>query len=113
MTIQPSFVGIAHSLEERISELPFIFSSLSALSVADMEFKCLLETRGESVSSESAAKLMKLSECRDNVDDQLQTWHLSKLKGTAQEYELIVNRSGLLHDLSSDQFERLWICEKH
>ena len=109
MPIQPSFVGIAHSLKERISELPFIFSSLSALSVADMEFKCLLETRGESVCRESAAKLMKLFQCRDNVDDQLQTW----LKGTAQEYELIVNRSGLLHDLSSDQFERLWICKKH
>ena len=58
-----------HSLEERILELSFIFSSLSALSVTDMEFKCLFETRGESVCSESAAKLMKLSECRDSVDD--------------------------------------------
>ena len=29
--------------------------------------------------------------------------HLSQLKGTVQEYELIVNRSGLPHDLSSDQ----------
>ena len=78
-----------------------------------MEFKCLFETRGESVCSESVAKLIELSECRDNVDDQLQTWHLSQLKGTVQEYELIVNRSGLPHDLSSDQFERLWICKKH
>ena len=96
-----------HSLKERISELSFIFLSLSALSVADMEFKCLFETRGESVCSESAAKLITLAECRDNVADQLQTWHLSQLKGTVQEYELIVNRSGLPHDLSSDQFERL------
>ena len=68
-----------------------------------MEFKSLFETRGESVCSESAAKLIKLFECRDNVDDYLQTLHLSQLKGTVQEYELIVNRSGLPHDLSSDQ----------
>ena len=27
--------------------------------------------------------------------------------------ELIINRSGLPHDLSPDQLEELWICEKH
>ncbi|KAJ7381690.1 ARF7 effector protein C-terminus [Desmophyllum pertusum] len=78
-----------------------------------MESKCLFETRGESVCSESSARLIKLSECRNNIDDQLQKWHLSQLKGTVEEYELILNRSGLPHDLSSDQLERLWICEKH
>ena len=38
---------------------------------------------------------------------------VSQLKGTVQEYELIVNRSVLLHDLYPDQLEELWICEKH
>ena len=28
-------------------------------------------------------------------------------------YELIINRSELPHDLSPDQLEELWICEKH
>ena len=78
-----------------------------------MDFKCLFETRGESVCSESAAKLIKLSECRDDVDDQLQTWHLSKFKGTAQEYELIVNKAGLLHDLSSDPFSPTGRGQQH
>lgn len=78
-----------------------------------MECKCLFETRGESVCSDSAVKLMKLSECRSNIDDQLQAWHLSQIQGTLQEYELIINRSGLPHDLSSDQLQQLWICEKH
>ena len=38
---------------------------------------------------------------------------MSQLKGTVQEYELIVNRSELPHDLYPDQLEELWICEKH
>ena len=64
-----------------------------------MECKCLFEIRGESVCSESVATLTKLSECKNNIDDQLQKWHLSHLKGKVLEYELIVNRSGLPHDL--------------
>jgi hypothetical protein len=47
------------------------------------------------------------------MDNQLQRWNLSQLKGKVQEYELIVNRSALPHDISSDQLEHLWICEKH
>ena len=79
-----------------------------------MECKCLFETRGESVCSESnACRLIKASKCRSNVDDQLHAWHLSHLKGTVQEYELILDRSGLPHDLSLDQAEQLWICKKH
>ncbi len=78
-----------------------------------MECKCLFQTRGESICSEPAVRLTKLSDCKNNVDDQLQTWHLSQLKGKLQEYELILNRSELPHDLSSDQLEHLWICEKH
>ena len=39
--------------------------------------------------------------------------HLGQLRGTVQEYELMVNRSGLPHDLSPDQLDELWICEKH
>ena len=78
-----------------------------------MECKCLFETRGESVCSDPAVKLIKLSECRSNIDDQLQAWHLSQIQGTLQEYELIINRSGLPHDLSSVQLQQLWICEKH
>ena len=90
-----------------------IFSLLSALSVIKTECKCLFETRGESICSESVARLIKLSECKGDIDDQLQTWHLSQLKGKVQEYELILDRSGSPHDLSSDQLEGLWICVKH
>jgi hypothetical protein len=70
-----------------------------------MECKCLFESRGESVCCES--------ECKNNMDNQLQRWNLSQLKGKVQEYELIVNRSALPHDISSDQLEHIWICEKH
>lgn len=80
-----------------------------------MEHKCLLETRGESFCSESAGtlSLIKLSDCRSNIDDQLQTWHLSQLIGHIQEFEIILNRLDLPHDLSPEQLEGLWICEKH
>ena len=66
-----------------------------------MECKCLFGTRGESICTDSDARLIKISDCRSNIDDQL------------QEYELILNRSGLPHKLSLDQLERLWICKKH
>ena len=80
-----------------------------------MEHKCLLETRGESFCSASARalSLIKLSDCRSNIDDQLQTWHLSQLIGFIQEFEIILNRLGLPHDLSPEQLEGLWICDKH
>lgn len=78
-----------------------------------MENKCILETRGESFCSESALSLIKLSDCRSNIYDQLQTWHLSQLIGSIQEFEIILNRLGLPHDLSPEQLEGLWICEKH
>ena len=80
-----------------------------------MEHKCLLETRGESFCSASARalSLIKLSDCRSNIDDQLQTWHLSQLIGSIQEFEIILNRLGLPHDLSPEQLEGLWICDKH
>ena len=78
-----------------------------------MEIKCLFETRGASFCSENAFSLAKLSDCRSNIDDQLKRWHLSQHIGFVQEHELILNRSGLPHDLASEQLERLWICEKH
>ena len=78
-----------------------------------MACKCLFELRGESDCSKSSCTLINLSECNSNVDDQLQTWHLRQLKGKIVEYELIINRSGLPHDLSKKQIEQLWICEKH
>ena len=81
----------------------------------NMEHKCILETRGESFCSESAPalSLIKLSDCRSDIDDQLQTWHLSRLIGSIQEFEIILNRLGLPHDLSPEQLEQVWICEKH
>ena len=78
-----------------------------------MEIKCLLETRAASFCSEDAFRLTKLSDCRSNIDDQLKRWHISQHIGFVQEHELILNRSGLPHDLASEQLERLWICEKH
>ena len=80
-----------------------------------MEHKCLLETGGESFCSESASapSLIKLSDFRGNIDDQLQTWHLSQLIGSIQEFEIILNRLGLPDNLSPEQLEGLWICEKH
>ena len=78
-----------------------------------MEIKCLLETRGASFCSEDAFRLTKFSDCRSSIDDQLKRWHLSQHIGFVQERELILNRSGLPHDLASEQLERLWICEKH
>ena len=48
-----------------------------------------------------------------DVDDQLKRWNLSRHIGFVQEHELILNRSGLPHDLASERLERLWICEKH
>ena len=64
-----------------------------------MACKCFFETREASVCSESSARLIKLSECRGDINDHLQACHLGQLRGTVQEYELIVNRSGLPHDL--------------
>ena len=78
-----------------------------------MEIKCLFETRGASFCSENAFRLTKLSDCRSNIDNQLKRWHLSQHIGFVQEHELILNRTGLPHDLASEQLERLWICEKH
>ena len=78
-----------------------------------MACKCFFETREASVCSESSARLIKLSECTGDISDHLRACHLGQLRGTVQEYELIINRSGLPHDLSPDQLEELWICEKH
>ena len=78
-----------------------------------MENKSLFETRGDSFCSETTFRLTNLSECRSNIDDQLQKWHLSQHIGSVQEHEVILNRSGLPHDLASEQLERLWICKKH
>ena len=78
-----------------------------------MKNKCLFETRGESFCSETTFRLTKLSKCRSNIDDQLRKWHLSQHTGSVQEHELILNRSGLPHDLTSEPLERLWICEKY
>ena len=75
--------------------------------------KCLFENRRESFCSETTSRLTKLSECRSYIDDQLRRWHLSQHIGSVQEHELILNRSGLPHDLASKQLERLWICAKH
>ena len=78
-----------------------------------MENKCLFEIRGGSFCSETTFKLKKLSECRSNIDEQLRRWHLSQHVGSVHEHELILNRSGLPHDLDSEQLEELWICERH
>ena len=78
-----------------------------------MEIKCLFETRRGSFCSENAFRLTKRCDCGSNIDDQLKRWHLSQHIGFVQEHELILNRSGLPHDLASEQLERLWICEKH
>ena len=76
--------------------------------------KCLFEARGESVCAESGGKLIKLSDCKSSIDDSLRQLNvLSHFQGQLLEYDLILNRSGLAHDLSFDQLERLWICEKH
>ena len=78
-----------------------------------MANKPLFETRWDPFCSETTFRLKKLSECRSNIDDQLRRWHLSQHIGSVQEHELILNRSGLPHDLASKQLERLWICAKH
>ena len=70
-----------------------------------MENKCLFETRGESFCIETTSRLTKLSECRSKIDDQLQRWHHGKHFGSVQEHELILNRSGLPHDLASKQLD--------
>ena len=72
-----------------------------------MEHKCLLETRWESFNSKKACalSLIELSDCQSKIDDQLQTWHLSQQIGSTQEFEIILNRLGLPHDLSSEQLE--------
>ena len=76
--------------------------------------KCLFEARGESVCAESGGKLIKLSDCKSSIDDSLRKLNVhSHFQGQLLEYDLILNRSGLAHDLSFDQLERLWICEKH
>ena len=74
--------------------IEFMSSFVITLILLTMECKCLIEIRGESVCSESVAMLTKLSECKNNIDNQLQKWHLSHLKGKVREYELIVNRLG-------------------
>ena len=54
-----------------------------------------------------------LNEGITSTPDQLQTCHVSQLRGTVRECELIVNRSGLQLELSWDQLEKQWICEKN
>ena len=78
-----------------------------------MANKALFETRGESFCSETTFRLKKLSKCMSNIDDQLRRWHLSQHIGSVREHELILNRSGLPHDLASKQLERLWMCAKY
>ena len=78
-----------------------------------MEIKCLFETRGASFCSENTFRLTKLSDCGSNIDDQTKRSHLSQHIGFVPEHELILNRSGLPHDLASEQLELLWICENH
>ena len=74
----------------------------------------IFEARGESVCAESGGKLIKLSDCKSGIDDSLRKLNvLSHFHGQLVEYDLILNRSGLAHDLSFDQLERLWICGKH
>ena len=76
--------------------------------------KCLFEARGESVCAKSGSKLIKLSDCKSSIDDSLRKLNdLSHFQGQLLEYDLIFNRSGLAHDLSFDQLQRPWICEKH
>ena len=76
--------------------------------------KCLFEARGESVCAESGGKLIKLSDCKSSIDDSLRKLNvLGYFQGQLLEYDLILDRSGLAHDFSFDQLERLWICEKH
>ena len=70
----------------------------------------IFEARGESVCAESGGKLIKLSDCKSGIDDSLRKLNvLSHFHGQLVEYDLILNRSGLAHDLSFDQLERLWI----
>ena len=74
--------------------------------------KCLFEARGESVCAESGGKLIKLSDCKSSIDDSKRKLNvLSHFQGQLLEYDLILNRSGLAHDLSFDQLERLWIVK--
>ena len=73
-----------------------------------MQVLFALETREASVCSESSARLIKLSECRGDINDHLQAFHLGQLRGTVKEYELIVSRSGLPQHLSPDQLNELW-----
>ena len=73
-----------------------------------IEFEFKIRGWMHSVTKESLARLSQLSECRNNINPyQLQTCHVSQLRGagTVRECELIVNRSGLQLDLSSDQLE--------
>ncbi|PFX34151.1 hypothetical protein AWC38_SpisGene936 [Stylophora pistillata] len=46
-----------------------------------MACKCFFETRKASVCSESSARLIKLSECRRDINDHLQACHLGQLRG--------------------------------
>ena len=73
-----------------------------------MQVLFALETREASVCSESSARLIKLSECRGDINDHLQAFHLGQLRGAVKEYELIVSRSGLPQYLSPDQLNELW-----
>ena len=78
-----------------------------------MEIKCLFEIRGASFCSENTFRLTKLSDCGSNIDDQTKRSHLSQHIGFVPEHELILNRSGLPHDLASEQLQLLCICENH
>jgi hypothetical protein len=75
------------------NQMKLIVCILLVCVLKEMESKCLFEARGDSLCSESSSKLINLS--------------------TIQESELIVNRCCLPLDISSNQLEQLWICEKH
>ena len=70
--------------------------------------KCLFEARGESACPKSGGKLIKLLDCKSSIDDSLRKLNvLGLFQGQLLEYDLILNRSGLVHDLSFDQLKRL------
>ena len=58
-----------------------------------MEPKCLFEARGDSNCSKTCSGLIKLSDIEEN--------------------ELIINRCSLPPDLSQNQLDQLWICNRH
>ena len=74
------------------NQMEFLIYFLCLCTLKEMESKCLFEARGDSICSESFQLLI-----------------LSNI----EECELIVNRCSLPSDLSKNQLQQLWICEKH